>query len=239
MTIATVNSRFDYQTREIVPNDTATWADITEWNSWTQWVSQPADPMVWITDPIDLGEVKTFAVGVECDAIGQVSYEIYTSDTGAFEGEESTLVVNAGDSNVGAVTGQYFCIAVKVAKTSQAPVIFAVNYTVSEKTNQLLVNNLDTSTLTGTASLRTYTPTISTGSVKHIQITPHAVTSYAVDLYVSNTPTSDTVIPRIINKSPIQFALVGVDNQPRDAVVDMVIEYLPKGQMVGNNLVLS
>jgi hypothetical protein len=46
-------------------------------------------------------------------------------------------------------------------------------------------------------------------------------------------------MPRVISKtSTPQFALVGLDNKPRDAVVDIVIEYLAEGYMNGNNLLV-
>ena len=64
--------------------------------------------------------------------------------------------------------------------------------------------------------------------------------NYAVNLYVSDTPTSKILIPVINSKSSSNpsFALYGIDNDPRDGIVDIKITALPRQAMFNGNLVV-
>lgn len=229
---------FDTELNCVLPPNTGTWADLTSWSSFTQWATAPGS-FTWAIEPFDLGFVKNFNLRIISQAQGSVSYRIFTSETGEFAGEETITSIAQGATGVDSFSGQYVWIEVTVDPTSGNNVLFGVEYAVSEKANSLSLNNIDTSTLSGTSASRTITLPKPIGGITNIQITPKTVTSYDVDLYVSNTPTSNTVIPRVLSKtSTPQIALVGIDNQPRDAVVDIVIEYLPEGYMSGNNLLV-
>lgn len=241
MAVPTITGWLNDRENCVIPNNSGTWADLTSWASFNQWAMEPASPLVWnVIPPIDLGAIQTFNLKIKTLANGLVSYTILTSDTGIFAGEETTTVIEQGDDNIPAFSGRYAIISVNVAQTSGVNVLYGVEYATAQgAANKLSLDSVNTATLTGTSSARTLTLTRAIGGVTNIQITPKAVTAYNVDLYVSNTPTSTSVIPRIISKvEPIQFALVGVDNQPRDAVVDIILEYLPEGYMSGNNLLV-
>jgi hypothetical protein len=241
MALPTSTGWLNQRENTVVPNNTGTWADLTSWDTFTQWATEPANPLVYNIFPIiDLGSIQTFNLKIITVATGLVSYSVFTSTTGLFAGEETETVINQGDDGIPAFSGRYVVITVRVTVTGGVNVIQGVEYITSQgAVNTISLGDVNTSTLSGTSSARTLTLTRSIGGVTNIQITPKAVASYAVDLYVSSTPTSTTVTPRIISKvEPIQFALVGVDNQPRDAVVDIVLEYLPEGYMSGNNLLV-
>jgi hypothetical protein len=234
------NSYYDALLDTVLPNDTGHWSDLTTWDSFNDWFINPVDPLIWLINPYDLGTVKTFNLRITAVARGNVDYYIYTSNTGAFAGEETETIILNGATGVGGFTAQYILIAVKVHGNAGTPLLYGVEYVISESGgNTLAINDVDTSTLSGSSSARTLTLTKAVGTITNIQITPKTVSSYAVDLYVSSSATSNTVIPRIISKgtSPV-FALVGIDNQPRDAVVDIVIQYLAEGYMSGNNLLV-
>jgi hypothetical protein len=57
---------------------------------------------------------------------------------------------------------------------------------------------------------------------------------------VSDTANSEILIPVVKSKSSSapSFALYGIDNDPRDGVVDITITALPRQAMFGGNLVV-
>lgn len=235
----TVTGTLDEINNIIVPNNTSQWSDLTSWDSWNSWVGAPADPLVWITDVIDTGIEGSYNLEILTDADGTVSYSVFTSSTGTFTGEETETAIASGAASVSSFTGRYAVVAVSVSADSSINVIRNISLKANNRTIMLKFNDVDTSTLDGTASARVLSTARSISGIVNMQITPKAVTAYPVDLYVSSTATSETVIPRIIDKSLLTFGLVGIDNQPRDAVVDIVVEALPLQKMVGNNLVLA
>ena len=223
----------------VIPNNTGTWESLTSWDTWTQWATQPANPLRWYIDPVDLEVEQTFNLKIQSVANGYVEYKIYTSNTGAFEGEETITHITQGQTDIPAFTGRYVWIEVYVYQTAGVNVLYGVEYAISQKPNYYSINNLNTASLEGTTGLRTIPMSTFNKSAINVQITPKEVQEYDVDMYVTNTPKSKTVIPRVISKSiPMIIGLVGIDNQPRDAVVDITIEYLPEGYMSGNNLLL-
>jgi hypothetical protein len=230
------NGIFDQELNYVLPPNLGTWDDLTEWSSFNQWPMQP-DVLTWALDLIDIGVIENFALRIQTDAAGIVSYKIYVSDTGEFDGEETVTEIQQGDEGIPGFTGRYIWIEVTVTPTAGVNVLNSIQYTVVQQVNSFSINDYNTATLPGTVGVRQLTDINS--FVTNIQITPKAVESYALDLYVSNTPTSDTVIPRVISKqAPVTIGLVGLDNQPRDAIVDIVVEYLPEGYMDGNDLML-
>lgn len=238
LSTVTVTGFIDEATNTILPNNAATWAEYsgTTWANWTAWTGTPADPLVWITDILDLGTVQTFNLNIETQATGTVSYTVFVSDTGAFAGEESETQINPGDTNIASFSGQFVAVAVSVAADSGPTVIETMSLRTNNQTLSLKFSDIDTSTLPGTVDARVLESDRAISGILNMLITPKEVVDYSVDAYVTNTPTSKTVVPRIVDKSQLTFALVGVDNQPRDAVVDIVVEALPLQSMSGNNL---
>jgi hypothetical protein len=234
------NSYYDAVLDAVLPNDSGQWSSLTTWDTFIDWFITPVNPLIWLVQPTDLGAVKTFNVKITTVAKGNVDYYIYTSNTGAFAGEEAETIILNGATGVGGFTAQFVWIAVQVNGTAGTPILYGVEFAISESGgNSLALSDINTASLSGTSAARTLSIGRTIGSITNIQITPKTVTSYAVDLYVSSSATSNTVMPRIISKgtSPV-FALVGIDNQPRDAVVDIIVQYLPEGYMSGNNLLV-
>lgn len=238
LSAVTITGFIDEASNTILPNNTSTWADYagTTWANWTAWTGTPADPLVWITEMLDLGSSQTFNLNIETLAQGTVSYTVFVSDTGAFTGEETETAIAPGDTGISSFTGQYVIVAVSVAAGAQPPVIEDITITATNQSLALQFSDVDTSTLSGSVTARVLSSDREISGILNMQITPKAVTAYDVDAYVTNTPTSTTVIPKIIDKSLLTFSLVGIDNQPRDAVVDIVVEALPLQSMSGNNL---
>jgi hypothetical protein len=233
------NGIFDPELGYVLPPDSSTWATgPATWNNFVQWSMSPGT-LIWATDIIDLGISKTFNLKIITLAEGRVEYNVYTSNTGAFAGEETITAISTGESGVAAFTGQYVWIEAFVYATGGVNVLYGIEYEISERPNKFSLNDVNTATLGGSVSARTLTLPKTVSGVTNIQITPKTVSNYQLDVYVTDYPTCNTVIPRVLSKtSPYQIALIGLDNIARDAVVDLLVEYLPEGYMSGNNLLV-
>ena len=239
MTMPTTTGYLDEALGAVVIAGTGAWSNQTNWSTFTSWDMIPASTLVWAVDPVDLGASKTFNLKIICNAQGIVSYRIFTSNTGAFGGEETITSIAQGATGVAAFTAQYVWIEVTVTSTGGAPVLYGVEYAITEQTNKFSLNNINTSTLSGTSAARTLALPKAVSGVTNIQITPRTVANYTLLTYVTDYPTCNTVIPRVLSKTaPYQIALIGLDNVPRDAIVDLLVEYLPEGYMSGNNLLV-
>jgi hypothetical protein len=244
MAIPNRSGYYDSNQGVIRPTSTDTWTAhaSSTWDAWTSW-DTPNTEIVWNADIIDLGRVKSFCLNITTTSTGLVDYKIYTSDTGVFAGEETeTLVVHGSSETPDSFVGQYVLVIVIATYQGTELTLTSIQTTPQADTViELAYAALDTSTLAGTSSARTIALTRQVSKVLEVIVTPHAVTSYNLDLYVSSTQTSTQVVPRIVSKAstgPV-IALVGLDNQPRDGVVDVIIKALPIQKLVGNNLVTS
>lgn len=235
----TANGIFDFENQKVVAPSTGTWADLTTWAAWTSYNTQPPDELFWLLDPVDLGEVKQFCLTITTEANGLVDYYIYTSDTGVFNGEEVEHEILAEDTAIPAFNTRYFMIGVRVELMADPQEITGIQFRVIESKNRFSIDNLDTTTINDGSSQGYVVPFNRTvGTITNVQITPREVTAFQLDVYVTDYPTSTVVIPIVTNKTSgsLSFALYGLDNQPRDAVVDILVEYLPEMYMQGRNL---
>jgi hypothetical protein len=238
MTTPSSNGILDLDAGVVLPPDSGAWTTAATWSAFTSWAMTPGT-LTWAVDPVDLGSVQTFALQIQTDAVGLVSYRIFTSSTGEFAGEETITSIAQGATGLASFTGRFIWIEVTVTRTAAVNVLNSVNFSVVQKVNKFSLNDVDTSTLGGTSAARTLVLPKTVSSVTNIQITPKTVANYTLLTYVTDYPTSNTVIPRVLSKtSPYQIALVGLDNVPRNAVVDILVEYLPEGYMSGNNLLV-
>lgn len=233
----TVNGVFNFDEQQVVAPDTGTWSALTTWDAWTTYNTGAPDYLYWLADILDLGQIKDFCLSITTNANGIVDYYIYTSDTGAFTGEETETIILAEDTDIPAFSGRYVWVGVRVEKLTSPQVITGIETRVIEARNKFSMDNIDTSTLSGTSSARTLALPRPVGTITNIQVTPRTVSNYQLDVYVTDYPTCNTVLPRVLSKtSPYQIALIGLDNKPRDAVVDLLLEYLPEMYRDGNAL---
>ena len=230
----------DVDANVVFPNNTGLWSELTTWDSFNSWIMTPANPLIFLSDTVDLGEVRDFCLKIVTDAVGTVAYTIYTSNTGAFDGEESYVDIAQGATGVASFTARYYVVAVKVTQTSGINVLNSFELTVTAQTIDIDINAVNTSTLSGTSAARTLVLPRTVSKIVDLQVTPQAVTAYNLDVYVTDYPSCTTVIPRVISKSIAtpQIALIGLDNIARDAVVDVHIRALPEMYMSGNNLLV-
>lgn len=234
----TVNGQLDWATSQIYPTDIGQWEDLTTWDEWTEWMFSPELPMTWITPTVDFAVAQDFNLKIETSAVGQVSYEIYTSNTGLFQGEETTVAIAPGDSNISGFHGQYFKVGVLVNKVGKAPVLQEVQVNATNQPIREVITSISTSTLNGTSAAREIPLTRKYSIISDISISVQEVTAYNLDVYVTDHLSCKTVIPRVVSKDRTTptIALIGLDNVPRDGTVDITISGLPEQYMTGNNL---
>lgn len=225
------------ESKVIAPN-TGTWADLsgTTWSAWNNYTLDAPQYLTYLLEAQDLGSVQDFCLTISTQTNGIVDYYVYTSDTGAFAGEEVEHEILSEAEGIPAFTARYFQVGVRVEKISDAQEIISVQVTVIRSRNRLSIDNVDTTTLNDGSTLGYTIPLPKPVSkITNIQITPHEVTPYILDLYVAREPTSQQLLAKVTSKDSTNpsFALVGIDGAPQDGVVDIVVEYLPEMYMDG------
>jgi len=241
MALLETNGTLDLETGVVTPNNTGTWADLagSTWNSWGSWINQPADPLIWLTDVIRVPYTTPYTLRIETQAQGQVSYVVYTSNTGQFAGEETTTTINSGATNVSAFQGSNIIVAIKVANTGARITLEDVRITATDYTLDIPVSIADTSVLAGSAGSRTIPLPRTISGVVNITATARPITAYVPNLYVTDMETSTTVYAEVVDKtfSAPKIGLFKIDGYPVDGGVDIKIKALPEQQMSGNNLI--
>lgn len=243
MTLPVQKGYYNETTQKVYPPSTSTWSGLSgsTWGNWREWAYSTEDQIVWAMPQINLGSTaRHFTLDIETTAEGVVGYKIYTSMTGYLEGEETETIVAAGATDVPSFYGRFVDVFVIIDKVVDMPTlsncVINVNFA---NTIEYKFTDLDSSTCDGTITARRVPLNAKVSRIVDMQIEPHETASpYNLDVYVTNTPTSTYLIPKIISKDPTNptFALVGVDNHPRDGIVDLTITALPKQYMSGNNL---
>jgi len=245
----------DPQTGSIKPTGSGTWSALTgrSWSTWNNFQLTQSQ-IKWTSNLIDVGEVKYFNLSITSDFDGSLYYMVHTSSTGLFAGEESEYLIEDGNLDIDAFYGRYvYVTAFVTGKEFRSMVI-----TASSETSTVTLTDVDTSTLSGSISARTIALPAAISRCINLIISPKTVTAYPVDLYVSSSATSELVIPMVISKADAQpyfvtdyiaidyflagstpsFVLYGIDNQPRDGIVDITIKALPRQAMTSGNLVV-
>jgi len=224
----------DQVTGSLQAEDTTTWAELgsTTWGNLVQFSQSTIEIRTEISD-FDLGEPVDFTLDIQAETQGTISYYVYTSSTGEFQGEELETLVEEGDS-INSFRGQF----VKIQARSSSRKISDITVTVNTEpfTQRLLA--VDTSQLPGTSQARTLELATPVSGVVEITIDPLPAPTYIQDLYVTNQKTSTVLVPVVLSKTQTpQFQLVGLDNVPRDGVVDITVVGMPQMTMTDGNLV--
>jgi len=205
----------------------------TTWDEFTTY-QQIVKQIRWTSDLIDLGTVDVFTLNIETIVDGDLdTFFVDVSDTGDFAGEEQHFVIEEGNINVPAFTGRYIFVTAIV----DGAALRRMTITASTESRDIRLANVNTSELPGTAGNRQL-PLAGLSLIKDIVIQPKISTTYNVDLYVSSTPTSTVLIPMVVSKlgSDPRIGLFGIDNQPRDGIVDVTVSVMPQQAMFAGNL---
>lgn len=237
----TPNGKLDSSTNEVFPTDTGQWSELTTWDAFTTWYVNPTLPLIWLTDKISFPSPQDFNLKIETIAQGSVSYEVYVSNTGLFDGEETTVAIGHTDTNVSGFSGLYAMVAVVVNETNDLVCLQDVDISATNKPISEIITNVDTSALAGTIAARQVPLTRNYSVLSDININVREVTAYNMDVYVTDYISCKTVIPRVVskNRTTPTVALIGLDNVPRDGTVDITITGLPEQYMSGNNLLVK
>lgn len=191
-------------------------------------------PIRWTAPEIDLGRNSYFTLSIIAEFDGEIKYEIYVSESPNFQGEESVYYAEDGDLSIPAFYGRYCrvvarCTGRELRRLSIETQTEPVTY---------FQPNINTSTLGGSVSSRQLVLDRVFSGIADIKIHPQAPTAYDLDVYVTDTPTSQVLIPIILNKngSPPTFKLVGLDNINRNGIIDVTVQGYPRQAMINGQI---
>jgi hypothetical protein len=226
--------QLDPTTDSIKPLSQGRWSDLrlTKWSNWNSYVINEQQ-IIWTSQLLDLQSVTRFTMNVSATYTGTLDeYRIHVSETGLFQGEETETRCLEGNYNIPAFYGRYAYVTVYLT----GGVLQGLQITGSQDYKEVKVADVDTSTLPGTASSRTLTLPNPVSGVKEMIITCKTSTAYAVNLYVSDTATSQVLIPMVIDKSALTFRLTGIDNEPRNGIIDATVVAFPRQAMINGQI---
>ena len=202
MTIANTTSQFDTTLGFVIPENTGTWADFSgeTWADWTQWINAPADPLIHSLPPTDLTANVYFNLTTQASVVGNLTYDIHVSQTGAFAGEETTTTITApapGEitGNLSAFYGRYVLVQANIASTSGLTSIHDLTYTVTNEPFVIRLNDLDITQLTANGNAYIVPLGKTVGAVTNMQTTPNL--SPDGNVLITNTVSKDRLAPTV------------------------------------------
>lgn len=244
MALLTVNGALETLadgTQRVIASNSGAWTDLTTWDSWNSYTFQP-NTLNWLSEVVDLGRVDYFTVQISADCVGAVTYTVYTSQTGAFGGEETETVINDGDTDIAGFYGQFVIIGISVVSQGSTPAINAFDYTVSGERLAVTLNDVNSGTLAGTDAARTLSIPVTLSVITNIQLTPHLADSYIADEYVAAGyfETGEPIVAAIVNKSRDnpQIVLKTFSGANTSGIFDAVVYGLPRQDRLGQNVIL-
>ena len=198
----------DQSTGYALPRNTGTWADVTSWASWQTWNNQRANSMIVVGTVTDRGTVGYFNLKTSADVTGNIAYSVYTSNTGAFAGEETVSNITPNSGNIAAFYGRYYSVVANVTDPSGAIELRSLNVTSLNSRFDIQFNDVDTSSLSqgpNNSGSRVLPLPRTISAVTNMQVTAHnpsqqnsiyittGNTGYILD-YNSNISTVTTAI---------------------------------------------
>lgn len=201
MAITTSSGVIDEVTGWIIPQSNGTWAatSATTWDNLLSWEVSVVDPLIWVTNVYDFGRVGTFNIRIDSVFEGDLrKYEVWTSNTGEFNGEESYYEINEGDSNILSFTGRYVIVSAWVYNTAQTARLKSMTVRLSDQSLELDLPDVSTTDLPVLTAIDTSTTTPAyvldlgrgVSSILSAQYQPHFVapgpymsTGYAIQGY--------------------------------------------------------
>ena len=173
------NGFYDPQERIYRPKSTETWADYTNWSTFTSWAGTPADSVSFTTKIFDAGKVDWWNTIVEIEATLPADVTIYAGET--LESAEqldivSTTTITPSTSPVAATYGRYFQFTITLNRDSalqSAPEIASINVNFNSNSVTLTQSDIDTSTLAGSVGARQLTFNQPVGKLTNVIVQPH------------------------------------------------------------------
>lgn len=133
-----------------------TWDDLTDWDAWTRWNMDPADPIVYTSPVRDLSAVLTSLVDVVAIVQGDSTIELRSSETSNDPDADPGEWTAWGPADV-KVVARYIQVRVTVDANGGDPIpmIDSLSYVVSAPLMNDYINDVDISTLTGSYRIGT------------------------------------------------------------------------------------
>ncbi|CAB4153661.1 hypothetical protein UFOVP640_15 [uncultured Caudovirales phage] len=173
MPLPQTTSQLDPATGYQIPTNSGTWANASTWGSYTSWISQPSTSIVVVSDIIDRGSVGLFNVKTTADVSGDISYSVFTSNTGEFQGEEIETIFTPYTTNASAFLGRYFAVCANVTSSSGSCELRSLGIAHTNNNFDLHFNNISTEDL----DLGEYGSILpmprAVGAINNIQATAH------------------------------------------------------------------
>lgn len=144
MALPSTSGLLDPGTNSYIAPNTGTWANLSIWSGWSNWANKPATYMTVSSDIQDRGSVDYFNLITDTTAIGNVSYSVWTSNTGSFAGEETISNISPYTANLSSFYGRYFIVQANVVGANpqlQNMTITSTNSTIDLSINDLVVSN--------------------------------------------------------------------------------------------------
>ena len=139
----------DTETGFAIPANTGTWANLSglSWSTWTAWSNRKANTMIVVSEVQDRGSVGYFNLKTTADVTGNIVYSVYTSNTGAFAGEETISNISPNTGNLSAFYGRYYTVVANVADPSGEIELRSLNTISTNSRFDIQFNDVDTSSL--------------------------------------------------------------------------------------------
>ena len=171
-------STIDPLTGYAVPANTGTWANLSglSWSTWTAWSNRKANTMVVVSQVQDREQEGYFNLKTDVDVTGNITYSVYTSNTGAFAGEETVSNISPNTGNLSAFYGRYYTVVATVTDPSGEIQLRNFNITSTNSRFDIQFNDLETSSLASgpnNAGSRVLPLPRTISAVTNMQVTAH------------------------------------------------------------------
>jgi len=243
MTLLAQSGVYNSATQKIYAESNSTWSGLSgkTWKDWTEWSYSTLNTILWYAPEISLGsQAVNFTLNIKTDSNAAITYKVYTSLTGDYASDGVETIIEPGAVQIFSFFGRYCLIGVQADRITELPTISSIQAEASlVGAISIEFSKVDTSTLAGSSASRVLPLGKTVSRVTDVKIMPYETASpYALDVYVTNTPTSTFLIPKVVSigTTSINIALIGVDNHARDGVVDVTVKALPEQYMDGNDL---
>jgi hypothetical protein len=194
-----------------LPPSNTTWetfANVVTWSGWKSWNATPANVMTVVSTVQDREKIGYFNLKTTADVTGNITYSVYTSNTGAFAGEETISNISPNTSNISAFYGRYYTVVANVSDPSGQIQLRSLDITSTDSRFDIQYNDLDTGTLAAgpnNAGSRVLPLPRTISAVTNMQVTAHnptlqnsiyittGNTGYILDYNGPSTTLSNTV----------------------------------------------
>lgn len=181
MSLPVSTATIDQSTGFALPRNIGTWGNLVAWDSWKSWNNQRANSMIVVGTVTDRGKSGYFNLRTTADVTGNIAYSVYTSNSGAFSGEETVSNITPNTSNIAAFYGRFYTVVANVTDPSGAIELRSLNVTSVDSRFDLELDDLVLGNLSGNIDHKILPLSRPVSAITNIQVTPHYETALYVD----------------------------------------------------------